>query len=178
MKMTKRGVVVTATPMAAILVALLMIVLAPSAQALTNVYRIQARLTQNGTKLCLDADARHVGAGAAVNVQKCNNNNAQKWQFGELNGYFVYINIGHPGYALAAGSLVAGSPMTLKKANGNDKTQHWQDDVLYSDHGVIYNQNNPHLVLEPRLVQAGRRVYLRKYEGITGAQSWVIVRLS
>lgn len=82
----------------------------PSALALSNVYQIRARLTSGGAQLCLDADANHVGAGGAVNVVTCNGSNAQQWQFGNLNGYTVYINVGHPGYALAATTLASGSP--------------------------------------------------------------------
>ena len=150
----------------------------PPALALSNVYQIRARLTQGGTQLCLDADANHQGAGGAVNVVACNSNNAQKWQFGNLNGYSVYINVGHPGYALAAATLSSGAAMTLKAVNGADATQHWEDDLLYSNNGVIYNQNNRGLVLQPAAISNGSRVYLRPYAGVTGSQSWYVVRLS
>lgn len=150
----------------------------PPALALTNVYQIHARLTAGGTQLCLDADANHVGGGGAVNVVACNTNNAQRWQFGNINGYTVYINVGHPGYALASTTLASGAAMTLKATNGADATEHWQDDPLYSENGVIFNQNNRGLVLQPLSISNGQRVYLRPYAGRIGIQSWNVVRLS
>lgn len=68
--------------------------------------------------------------------------------------------------------------MTLKATNGSDATEHWQDDPLYNENGVIFNQNNRGLVLQPLTVSNGSRVYLRPYAAVTGPQSWNVVRIS
>jgi hypothetical protein len=150
-----------------------------SAGALTNVYKIEARLKDSsGRTLCLDADANHQGAGTAVNLQVCNTNTAQQWQVGSLNNEPISINVHHPGYALASGSLTSGSAMELKAANGNDKTQGWSS--AQNADQVVWNVNTfaPNvLVLAQTSVTAGTRVYAKTGNG-TGLQQWVVIRLS
>lgn len=150
------------------------------ASATTSVYNIQTRIpdSRTGKYLCLDADANHAGAGAAVNVVNCSSTNYQKWQLIADNGYPVMVNIGHSGYCLAVSTLTANKAMELKSCSGSDHTVNWHGDIANNYNGAIYNWWVQSLVLDAINLHNGYGVYLENYAGGASSQAWRLIRLS
>ncbi|GAB3269323.1 hypothetical protein GCM10027456_55630 [Kineosporia babensis] len=126
-------------------------------------YRL--RLRADGDKFCMSTSN-----GKAV-LKKCSSSSKyQRWQIGKINGYPVWINVGHPGKALTVNSFSPGAPLLLKSAVGNGKQSFQYADLDQ----IVYATSSPTLVLAAGDAKSGSAVRLEQDLDV-GRQKWALL---